>query len=129
MRSEDFRKFVSRHDALHGLLLRYTHACLAQVSQSLACNSLHTAEKRLCRWLLTMQAQAGADQFPLTHEFLAAMLGVRRATVTELARELRKAGLIDYGRGTLTVLDRPGLEASVCSCHGIIQSEFDRVCT
>lgn len=112
-----FRAAVAPGCALNALLLRYTHAFLAQVSQSVACNALHPVEKRLCRWLLMMHGRAGAECFPLTHEFLAAMLGVRRATVTVAARKLLQAGLIRYARGEVTVLDRPGLEQTACPCH------------
>jgi CRP-like cAMP-binding protein len=114
-----------RNGALHDLLLRYTHAFLAQLSRSIACNALHPVEKRLSRWLLAVHGRAAGERFPLTHEFLAAMLGVRRASVTEAARKLRQAGLIRYGRGYLTVLDRAGLESAACDCHRIIQAEFD----
>lgn len=127
MRAEDFRTQIGRDSLLHGLLLRFAHAFLAQVSLSLACNSLHPVEKRMCRWLLMMSQRAGSDEFPLTHEFLASMLGVRRASVTEAARRLRRAGLIRYDRGQLTVLDRVGLEASACGCHRLVQAELDRL--
>jgi CRP-like cAMP-binding protein len=119
MRAEDFRARVSRDSALHSLLLGYTQTLLNQVSQSVVCNSLHPIEQRLSRWLLTVQDRAESDRFPLTHEFLAAMLGVRRASVTEAARKLRITGLIHYGRGELTVLDRPGLESISCGCHRV----------
>jgi CRP-like cAMP-binding protein len=127
MRADDFRAQIGRECPLHGLLLRYTHAFLSQVSLALACNSLYPVEKRFCRWLLMMHARVGSDQFPLTHEFLAAMLGVRRASVTEVARRLRRAGLIRYDRGQITVLDRNGLEASACDCHRRAQAEMDRL--
>ena len=127
MRSEDFHDRVGRDSRLHDLLLRYTHAFMAQVSQSAACNSLHPIEKRLCRWLLAVHGRVGTDRFPLTHEFLAAMLGVRRASVTQAARGLREAELIRYGGGHLTVLNRAGLERTACGCHHIIQQEFDRL--
>jgi CRP-like cAMP-binding protein len=124
---KEFRRRASRHSALHGLLLRYTHAFLTQLSQSIACNSLHPVPQRLCRWLLAVHDRAGTDDFPLTHEFLAAMLGVRRATITEAARTLRQAGVIRYGAGQLTVLDRRGLDARACGCHRTVQNELDRV--
>jgi CRP-like cAMP-binding protein len=126
MRGEELRRRFGRDGTLHDLLLRYTNAFLAQVAQSAACNSLHSIERRLCRWLLAVHDRTEADRFRLTHEFLAAMLGVRRASVTEAARALRGKGLIRYGAGLLTVLDRPGLEAAACGCHRAIQREFDR---
>jgi CRP-like cAMP-binding protein len=125
--ADEFRSRVGRDSPLHGLLLRYTNAFLSQVSLSVSCNSLHSLEKRLCRWLLMTHVRAETDEFMLTHELLAAMLGVRRASVTEAARGLRQAGLIRYVRGQITVLDRPGLEAAACPCHRIAQREFDRL--
>jgi CRP-like cAMP-binding protein len=127
MRAEDFRRRVGHDSTLHGILLQYTHAFLTQLSQSVACNSLHPIEQRLCRWLLAVHDRVEVNRFPLTHEFLAAMLGVRRASVTEAASGLRQAGLIRYGGGQLTVLQRPGLEETACGCHRVIQREFDRL--
>jgi CRP-like cAMP-binding protein len=127
MRAEDFRKHVAADSYLHTVLLRYTHFCLAQLAHSVNCNSLHAVEQRLCRWLLATHDRAGVDRFPLTHEFLAAMLGVRRASVTVAARQLRDAGWIRYGAGELTVLNRRGLEAACCSCYGVVQAELERV--
>jgi CRP-like cAMP-binding protein len=127
MRADDFRECVSRSSMLHGLLLRYTHVFMTQLSQWIACNSLHSVEKRMCRWLLTVHDRLDTDHFPLTHEFLAAMLGVRRATVTEAARSLRQAGLIRYGGGQLVVLDRHGLESAGCGCHRVVQAEAQRL--
>lgn len=126
MPADDFRARAGR-GPLHALLLRYTHAFLAQVAQATACNSLHPVGKRLCRWLLMVQGRVGTDHFPLTHEFLAALLGVRRASVTEAAQGLQRAGLVRYRRGELTVLDRRGLESASCNCHRVIQAELDRV--
>ena len=126
MRAAELRRRVGRDSALHELLLRFTHTFVIQLSQTVACNSLHPIEKRLCRWLLSVHDRADDDHFPLTHEFLAAMLGVRRATVTEAARKLRDAGLIRYGAGRLTVLDRGGLESASCDCYRTVQDEMDR---
>jgi len=105
--------------------LRYTRACVGQLTRSLTCNALHPVEKRLCRWLLAVQGRTESTRFPMTHEFLASMLGVRRASVTDAARRLRQAGLIRYGQGQLTVLDRAGLESAACACHRLIEAEFD----
>lgn len=127
MAAGDFQARAGRSGPLHKLLLRYTHAFLAQVAQATACNSQHSLTKRLCRWLLLVQGLAKTDHFPLTHAFLAAILGVRRASVTEAAQGLQRAGLVRYGRGELTVLDRPGLEGVSCSCHRVVQAELDRV--
>lgn len=127
MRADKFRRLVGPQSKLHSMLLRYTHVFLTQVTQWVACNSLHSVEKRLCRWLLTVHDRATSNDFPLTHEFLAAMLGVRRASVTEAARRLRKAGLIHYGGGQLTVLDRSGLEGTVCGCYHSVRAELVRL--
>ncbi len=108
------------------LLLRYTSVYLGQLSQSVACNRLHPLEERCARWLLMMQDRAG-DQFPITHEFLSSMLGVRRATVTVAAGILQKAGLIRYTRGKMTILDRPKLEEASCECYRTVREMYDRM--
>jgi CRP-like cAMP-binding protein len=127
LRADDLRRVVVPHTRLYALLLRYTHAFVAQLSQATSCNAVHPVEKRLCRWLLAVHDRVDGERFPLTHEFLAAMLGVRRASVTDAARGLRQAGLIRYGGGQLTVLDRPGLEATACGCHRAMRAELDRL--
>jgi CRP-like cAMP-binding protein len=127
IRADKFRALVGRNSKLHELLLRYVHVFLTQLTQGVACNALHSVEKRLCRWLLTVHDRTNCDRFPLTHEFLAAMLGVRRATVTEVARRLRQAGLIHYSSGQLAVLDRRGLERIVCNCYGVVKAEINRL--
>jgi CRP-like cAMP-binding protein len=126
MRAAEFNRRVRRGGTLHDLLLRFTHAFLIQVSRTVACNSLCPVEKRLCRWLLAVHDRAEGHQFPLTHEFLAGMLGVRRASVSDAARKLRDAGLIRYGAGRLTVLDRGGLESAACGCYRVVQDEARR---
>ena len=125
--ADKFRALVGRDSKLHELLLRYVHVFLTQLTHGVSCNALHSVEKRLCRWLLTVHDRAACDRFPLTHEFLAAMLGVRRASVSEAARRLRQAGLIRYGNGQLTVLDRRGLEKIVCNCYRVVKTELDRL--
>lgn len=112
---------------LHALLLRYLHSFLIQLVHGVACNAMHSVEKRLCRWLLVVHDRASSDHLPLTHEFLAAMLGVRRASVTEAARRVRQAGLIRYGRGQLTVLNRSGLEKASCGCYHAVNRELRRM--
>jgi CRP-like cAMP-binding protein len=124
--TKEIPRVVRPGSALHALLLRYTHLLLAQVSQVVACNALHSVEKRLCRWLLGLQDRSRTDCFPLTHEFLAAMLGVRRASVSEAARRLRRAGLIHYRGGQLRVADRSGLEAATCGCYWRVLAEMER---
>ncbi|MCA1567967.1 MAG: Crp/Fnr family transcriptional regulator [Acidobacteria bacterium] len=128
MRSEDFiREVIDRGGPLHDLLHRYTHAFLSQISQTAACNRLHTAERRMCRWILMMHDRVKEDRFPLTQEFMSLMLGVTRQSVSATASELQEAGLITYTRGMMTVLERRALEASACECYERIRQQFDRI--
>jgi CRP-like cAMP-binding protein len=113
---------------LRRLLGRYTQSYLTQVSQSAACNRVHDIEQRCARWLLmTHDRVDGASEFTLKQEFLAFMLGVRRAGVTEAAGQLQARGLIRYRRGTISVMDRAGLERATCECYGIVRRQFDRL--
>jgi CRP-like cAMP-binding protein len=127
MEAEVFRKEMMRGGPFHGLVQRYTQSMINQISQSIVCNRRHSAEKRMCRWLLMSHDRLGADEFPLTHEFLAQMLGVCRPTVTAIAGALQKAGLITYRRGNINVLDRKGLEAASCECYQLVARELDRL--
>jgi CRP-like cAMP-binding protein len=111
------RAEFSRGGRLQDLLLRYTHALLTQVAQSTSCHRFHTAEQRLCRWLLTSADRAGRSTLPLTQEFLAQMIGVPRTSVTSAAVRLQGRGLIGYRRGRITLLDRRGLESASCECY------------
>ena len=113
--------------ALEALVRRLVLALLDQVQQAVACHSLHTVEQRCARWLLTMCDQAGPDEFFLTHDVLAQMLGVRRAGVTVSAGEFQKAGLITYTRGRVRVLDRAGLEAAACECYAVVRAHTERL--
>ena len=122
-----FQEEIKRGGALYGLVQRFTQAMINQISQSTVCNHRHSVEKRMCRWLLMSHDRVGTDEFPLTHEFLAQMLGVRRPTVTAAAGILQKAGLISYHRGWVTVLDRKGLEAASCECYEVVAKELDRL--
>lgn len=97
-----------------------------QSSQLAACNCYHSVAKRCCRWLLMSHDRVEADSFTLTQKLLSQMLGVRRASVTEVANRLQQAGLIRYSRGQITIQDRLGLEQATCECYGLIKSEFDR---
>jgi CRP-like cAMP-binding protein len=119
------REAVRDGAALVRVLHRYTQALMTQLSQSVACNRLHPLQERCARWLLTTHDRAKADEFPMTHEFLAQMLGVRRAGVTEAARALQQAGCIRYHRGRVTIVDRTGLEDVSCECYRIIRAEYD----
>jgi CRP-like cAMP-binding protein len=116
-----------RGGSLQQALLRYTLALLAQVSQASVCNLLHPIEQRLCRWLLLICDRAPTDDVLMTHEYLAQMLGVRRASITTVAQRLRMTGLIRYQRGRLTLLDRPGLEMIVCECYRVVRDEYTRL--
>lgn len=127
MRAEDFRRESRREGPLRDILDRYTQGFMTQIAQSTACNRLHTSRERLARWILMVQDRLGRDHFELTHDFMAQMLGVRRATVSETAQELQQDGVIQYQRGSLTVLDRRRLEEASCSCYSIVRDEFDRL--
>lgn len=109
------------------LLHRYAAYSLRHATQSVACNALHSVEERMCRWLLMTQDRAGKDEFWLTHELLAAMLGVRRQSVSVVAAMLQKAGFIAYRHGVMRVLDRGGLEAASCECYAVTETLYDRI--
>lgn len=115
-----------RCDAFQRVLLQYTEALIAQISITAACNRRHTLEKRLCRWLLLLHDRATSDEFVMTQEFIANMLGGRRETVTVAAGHLQDAGLIHYTRGHLKIIDRQGLENSVCECYRNARGEVLR---
>lgn len=112
---------------LHDLLLHYAQALMTQMSQTAVCNRHHSVDQQLCRWLLLSLDRLPANELNMTQELIANMLGVRREGVTEAAGKLHHAGLIDYRRGHITVLDRPGLEARVCECYQVVKKEFDRL--
>jgi CRP-like cAMP-binding protein len=126
MDSAPFRIEFDRNPALQQALYRYTYALMAQVSQTAACNRFHDAEQRLARWLLMTSDRVAASDFPLTQQFLAHMLGLRRVGVTMAASELRRRGLIDYTRGQLKILSRKGLERASCCCYQIVNDVFAR---
>jgi CRP-like cAMP-binding protein len=127
MAEDVLRQEVSRDSALRRMLILYHTAFLAQVSQAVACNGLHSVHQRCCRWLLMTQDRAHSDVFPMTHEFLAEMLGVRRSTVSEVLEPFQEKGLIRYSRGKCTVVDREGLKAGSCECYRTINEEFARL--
>ena len=105
----------------------YTQALFAQVSQQVACNGLHSVEERCARWLLLTHDRVRTDEFPLTQEFLAHMLGVRRASVTAVSGVFQKAGFIRFRRGWMRITDRHGLESTACECYGVVREVFDRL--
>jgi CRP-like cAMP-binding protein len=127
MKADVFKYEVTPDTSLYNLLLRYTQALLNQISQSVACNCLHSVERRCCRWLLMCHDRVRSDQFTLTQELLSQMLGVRRASVSEVAATLQKEGLIRYNRGKITIRDRLGLEATACECYRVVKEEFERL--
>src|SRR5580658_963039 len=118
-----------RSEYVRDLFVSYSETLLSQVQQSVACNAMHSTEERMCRWLLMMLDRAEGEALPYTHEFLSHMLGANRKSVTLAARSLQTAGLISYYRGTITVLDRPGLEKASCECYAIVRERFDAFLT
>jgi len=118
---------LDRRGAFSMVIARYAHAYLGFVMQSTACNAVHSVEQRLARWLLTAQDRVDRNDFPLTQEFVAMMLGTTRPTVTVVARTLQRAGLISYRHGHLTILDREGLEHASCECHRVAARLLDAV--
>lgn len=127
IKSEIIKEAYDRRGALHKLLNRYMHTVVVMGSYSTACNALHKIEPRMAKWLLMSSNGVGSDELNLTHEFLAEMLGVRRASVSETASTLRNDGLIDYTRGHIKITDRSGLEAASCECYGKFKDEYERL--
>lgn len=111
------------------LFVSYSETLLSQVQQTVACNSVHTTEERMCRWLLMMHDRAGGEALTYTHEFLSQMLGANRKSVTLAAQSMQAAGLIGYRRGIIQILDRGGLEKASCECYAIVQERFDAFLT
>jgi CRP-like cAMP-binding protein len=130
MGADHFRAEVDAEDGkLREVLFAYMQALFVQISQGVACNGVHPIQQRCARWLLESHDRAGSDEVHLTQEFLSDMLGVRRASVTVAARTLQAAGLIEYGRGQITVIDRAGLEEASCECYSVIKQEYRRLVT
>ena len=120
------QEFNRAGPVLH-LLLRYTQALITQMSQTAVCNRHHSVDQQLCRWLLLSLDRLASNELTMTQELIANMLGVRREGVTEAAGKLQDAGLIQYRRGKITVIDRPGLEARSCECYAVVKKEYDRL--
>ena len=116
----------NRAPVLH-LLLRYTQALITQMAQTAVCNRHHTLDQQLCRWLLLSLDRLQGNELIMTQELIANMLGVRREGVTEGALKLQKAGLIQYARGRIEVLDRAGIEQRSCECYAVVKNEYDRL--
>jgi CRP-like cAMP-binding protein len=126
MASDRFRIEFDRNRPLRQALFRYMHALMVQISQTAACNRFHLAEARLARWLLMTRDRVGCDKFPLTHEFLAHMLGLRRVGITQAANTLRRRKIIGYHRGMIQIRNAKGLEASCCSCYRDVKGVCER---
>lgn len=125
--TQALRLAMGRHPALDKLLQRYVGLSTEQLAQTSACNRLHSLEQRICRWLLVAQDSARTDSFSLTHEFLSMMLGAQRPHLTVTLGLLQRAGLLRYGRGRVTIVDRAGLEATSCECYAEIEAETARL--
>jgi CRP-like cAMP-binding protein len=117
MTADAFRREMDRRGVFYELLTHYAQALVGFIMQSTACNAVHSVEQRLARWLLMARDRMGSDDFPLTQEFVAMMLGASRPTVTIVASTLQKAGLITYHRGHVTIVDREKLESAACECY------------
>jgi CRP-like cAMP-binding protein len=111
------------------LFVSFSETLLSQVQQTVACNALHSTEERMCRWLLMMHDRAEGESLTYTHEFLSNILGANRKSVTLAAQSMQAAGLIEYRRGTIQVLDRAGLENASCECYAIVKKRFDAFLT
>lgn len=116
-----------RGEAFQQVLLRYTQALITQISQTAICNRLHPVEQRFCRWLLLSHDRVKSDKLEMTQELIATMLGGRRESVTVVAGRLQDKSLIHYARGHITILDRKGLEATVCECYEVVKTEYQRL--
>ena len=127
MKATEFKKELARSSSMQAVMLRYAHAFFNQVAQSAACNQFHSIQQRCCRWMLMTRDRMQSDDFLLTQEFLAMMLGVQRTGVSAAARGLQQAGLIRYKRGNVTIIDRVGLEGRSCECYRVSKMEFDRL--
>ena len=127
LKGQLLKREFSRSVELQQLLLRYTQALLTQMAQTAVCNRHHTVDQQLCRWLLLSLDRLASNELTMTQELIANMLGVRREGVTEAAGKLQEIGLINYSRGRITVVNRPGLEAKACECYRVVKREFDRL--
>jgi CRP-like cAMP-binding protein len=123
----DFRRELARGEAFSDALQRYAQGFLALVTYSTACLAAHAVQERCCRWLLMAHDRVHRDDFQLSQEFLAMMLGSTRPTVSVVASTLQKAGYITYMHGRMTILDRGGLESAACECYRAVKAEYDRL--
>jgi CRP-like cAMP-binding protein len=127
LKAETLEDEFNRAGPVRHLLLRYTQTLITQMSQTAVCNRHHSLDRQLCRWLLLSLDRLQGDELIVTQELIANMLGVRRERVTEGALKLQHAGLIQYARGRISVLDRPGLEKRTCECYAVVKKEYDRL--
>jgi CRP-like cAMP-binding protein len=127
MPKAQFLEAYNAHPHLRNLVNRYQSILLMQAQQNAACHALHSVRSRFCRWMLQSQDMIGSDTFILTQEFLSHMLGVRRNTVSVEAHSMQQAGLIQYRRGHITILNRDGLEECACECYSVIRAETDKL--
>lgn len=127
LRQAVFLEEFNRAGAMMRLLLRYTQALITQMALTAACNRRHTLEQQLCRWFLLTLDRMSGNELIITQELIASMLGVRREGVTEAAGKLQRAGIINYRRGHITVLERAGLNLRTCECYEVVRKEFDRL--
>jgi CRP-like cAMP-binding protein len=127
LKAELLKNEFGRFGPTMHLLLRYTQALITQMAQTAVCNRHHSVDQQLCRWLLLSLDRLQSNKLSMTQELIANMLGVRREGVTEAAGKLQDDGLIHYRRGTITVVDRAGLEAKACECYQVVKTEFDRL--
>jgi CRP-like cAMP-binding protein len=127
LKSEIAKVEFNRSAPFMHLLLRYMQALITQTAQTAVCNRHHSVDQQLCRWILMSLDRLRSNELSMTQALIANMLGVRREGVTAAARKLQRAGLINYARGHITVLDRPGLERRTCECYAVVKAEYDRL--
>jgi CRP-like cAMP-binding protein len=122
-----YRECYKASEALRNAINRYESVIRFQAQQSAGCHAIHTVEARFCRWLLISEDVLGSENVPLTQEFLSHMLGVRRTSVSLVAHTLQQAGLIQYSRGKIKILDRAAIEETACECYAVIREKIDSV--
>jgi CRP-like cAMP-binding protein len=127
MQARVMQEEFARGGEFQRAMLRYTQALMSQISQTAVCNRLHTIDQQLCRWILLSHDRLRSDTLVMTHDLISNMLGVRREGITMAAQRLQERGTIAYVRGTITLLDRKGLEEAVCECYQVVKDEYDRL--
>jgi CRP-like cAMP-binding protein len=125
--ASQLRAAAERSSELRRLILRYQAVVLTQSMRAAACNGLHSVQQRCCRWILMARDRSDSDEISLTHEFLAMMLGVRRASVSDVLSPLQEIGLVSSNRGLITILNRAGLERESCECYRVMVTQFTRM--